>query len=55
MVLMEMIFSTIILFYANTPATRAHKPTDADMGPHNWGGGEARPSGASMRGRRRGR
>jgi excinuclease ABC subunit B len=40
---------------ANTPATRAHKPTDADMGPHNWGGGEARPSGASMRGRRRGR
>ena len=27
---------------ANTP-TRAHKPTDEDMGPHNWGGGEARP------------
>ncbi|MBL8588969.1 MAG: excinuclease ABC subunit UvrB [Methylobacteriaceae bacterium] len=23
--------------------TRAHKPTDADMGPHNWGGGEATP------------
>ncbi|TDX64729.1 excinuclease ABC subunit B [Methylosinus sp. sav-2] len=23
--------------------TRAHKPTDADMGPHNFGGGEARP------------
>jgi excinuclease ABC subunit B len=19
------------------------EPTDADMGPHNWGGGEARP------------
>ncbi len=26
-----------------SPASRAHKPTDADMGPHNWGGGEARP------------
>jgi excinuclease ABC subunit B len=25
------------------PGTRAHKPTDADMGPHNFGGGEARP------------
>ncbi|MBI1868784.1 MAG: excinuclease ABC subunit UvrB [Methylocystis sp.] len=24
-------------------ATRAHKPSDADMGPHNFGGGEARP------------
>ncbi len=22
---------------ANLPASRAHKPTDADMGPHNWG------------------
>ena len=32
---------------ANLPASRAHKPTDADMGPHNWGGGEARPSGAA--------
>jgi excinuclease ABC subunit B len=38
---------------ANVPASRAHKPTDADMGPHNWGGGEARPSGGAMRGRRR--
>jgi excinuclease ABC subunit B len=28
---------------ANMPAGRARKPTDADMGPHNWGGGEARP------------
>jgi len=28
---------------ANLPPTRAHKPTDADMGPHNWGGGEAKP------------
>ena len=27
---------------ANLP-TRARKPTDEDMGPHNWGGGEARP------------
>ena len=26
-------------------ATRARKPTDADMGPHNFGGGEARPVG----------
>jgi excinuclease ABC subunit B len=26
-------------------ATRARKPTDADMGPHNFGGGEARPLG----------
>jgi len=25
--------------------TRARKPTDADMGPHNFGGGEARPLG----------
>jgi len=38
---------------ANVPASRAHKPTDADMGPHNWGGGEARPKGGGMRGRRR--
>jgi len=37
---------------ANVLATRAHKPTDADMGPHNWGGGEARPSGGAMRKRR---
>jgi len=29
---------------ANMPS-RAHKPTDADMGPHNFGGGEARPKG----------
>ncbi|MDH7799790.1 MULTISPECIES: excinuclease ABC subunit UvrB [unclassified Beijerinckia] len=29
---------------ANTPATsRIRKPTDEDMGPHNFGGGEARP------------
>ena len=29
---------------ANMPS-RVHKPTDADMGPHNLGGGEARPKG----------
>jgi len=34
---------------ANMP-TRAHKPTDGDMGPHNWGGGEARPLGRSTGG-----
>jgi hypothetical protein len=25
---------------ANLPSTRPRKPTDADMGPRNWGGGE---------------
>ena len=35
---------------ANLPTTRAHKPTDADMGPHNWGGGEARPSSSAGKG-----
>ncbi|HMF06670.1 MAG TPA: excinuclease ABC subunit UvrB [Methylocella sp.] len=25
------------------PVNRPHKPTDAEMGPHNFGGGEARP------------
>src|SRR5208337_3034135 len=39
---------------ANLPATRPRKPTDEDMGPHNWGGGEARPKGGGMK-RRRGR
>ena len=40
---------------ANLPSTRPRKPTDADMGPHNWGGGEARPKGGTgMRRRRRG-
>lgn len=28
---------------ANLPPTRARKPTDADMGPHNFGGGEGKP------------
>ena len=37
---------------ANLLTSRAHKPTDEDMGPHNWGGGEARPKGG-MRGRGR--
>ena len=34
---------------ANLP-TRAHKPTDADMGPHNFGGGEARPRSSGGKG-----
>ncbi len=38
---------------ANTPKSRAHKPTDEDMGPHNWGGGEARPKGGAGGKRRR--
>ena len=28
---------------ANMPANRPHKPTDHEMGPHNFGGGEAGP------------
>ncbi|MGA7195862.1 MAG: excinuclease ABC subunit UvrB [Roseiarcus sp.] len=39
---------------ANMPSTRPRKPTDEDMGPHNWGGGEARPKGGG-RARRRGK
>ena len=39
---------------ANLPSTRPRKPTDEDMGPHNWGGGEARPKGGGRRRRRRG-
>jgi excinuclease ABC subunit B len=39
---------------ANLPSTRPRKPTDEDMGPHNWGGGEARPKGGAWRRRRRG-
>ena len=38
---------------ANLPSTRPRKPTDEDMGPHNWGGGEARPKGGAGRRRRR--
>jgi excinuclease ABC subunit B len=33
---------------ANLPPTRARKPTDADMGPHNWGGGEGKPKRAPL-------
>ncbi|RFB81418.1 excinuclease ABC subunit UvrB [Methylovirgula sp. 4M-Z18] len=36
---------------ANLPQTRVRKPTDEDMGPHNWGGGEARPAARSTAGR----
>ncbi len=38
---------------ANLPPTRAHKPTDEDMGPHNWGGGEGRPKRAPLASRAR--
>ncbi|HEX3818570.1 MAG TPA: helicase-related protein, partial [Chthoniobacterales bacterium] len=31
---------------ANLPANRPHKPTDEEMGPHNFGGGEAKPRNA---------
>ena len=34
---------------ANLPASRPHKPTDAEMGPHNFGGGEAKPRGIKPR------
>ena len=37
---------------ANVPANRPHKPTDSEMGPHNFGGGEAGPRrGAPLAGR----
>ena len=38
---------------ANVPANRPHKPTDSEMGPHNFGGGEAgpRPTGRSSAGK----
>ena len=36
---------------ANLPENRPHKPTDADMGPHNFGGGEARPAARSTAGK----
>jgi excinuclease ABC subunit B len=41
---------------ANLPASRPHKPTDAEMGPHNFGGGEAKPragKGGAWKGKRR--
>ncbi|MGB7127147.1 MAG: excinuclease ABC subunit UvrB [Methylovirgula sp.] len=44
----------------NVPAHRPHKPTDAEMGPHNFGGGEGKPRSTGgkggtrvLRGRRR--
>jgi excinuclease ABC subunit B len=43
---------------AGPTGSRARKPADEDMGPHNFGGGEARPKGAarnSKTGRPRGR
>jgi excinuclease ABC subunit B len=33
---------------ANMPAHRPHKPTDEEMGPHNFGGGEAKPRSSSV-------
>jgi excinuclease ABC subunit B len=36
---------------AGEGASRIHKPTDADMGPHNLGGGEARPLARSTAGK----
>ena len=35
---------------ANVPANRPHKPTDSEMGPHNFGGGEAGPRGRATTG-----
>ena len=37
----------------SSPSARPHKPTDADMGPHNMGGGEARPKGMIDKSRRK--
>jgi excinuclease ABC subunit B len=31
------------------PMNRPHKPTDAEMGPHNFGGGEAKPRGGASK------
>jgi excinuclease ABC subunit B len=35
---------------AALPLSRPHKPTDAEMGPHNFGGGEAKPRGGRTKG-----
>ncbi len=35
---------------SSRPMNRPHKPGDAEMGPHNFGGGEARPRGAAKGG-----
>ncbi|MDB5534876.1 MAG: excinuclease subunit, partial [Hyphomicrobiales bacterium] len=39
---------------ANVLASRPHKPSDEDMGPHNFGGGEARPKSTGGRAGSRG-
>ncbi len=38
--------------YGNTalPVSRPHKPGDTEMGPHNFGGGEAKPRGGRAKG-----
>jgi excinuclease ABC subunit B len=35
---------------ANLPVSRPHKPSDAEMGPHNFGGGEAKPRSSAGKG-----
>ena len=35
---------------ANVPLSRPHKPTDAEMGPHNFGGGETKPRSSAGKG-----
>jgi hypothetical protein len=40
---------------ANLPSIRPRKPTDDDMSPHNWGGGEARPKGGGRMRRKKAR
>jgi excinuclease ABC subunit B len=35
---------------ANDPISRPHKPTDAEMGPHNFGGGNAKPRSSAGKG-----
>ena len=35
---------------ANVPSNRPHKPTDNEMGPHNFGGGEAKPRSSAGKG-----
>jgi excinuclease ABC subunit B len=36
---------------ANLPSNRPHKPTDEEMGPHNFGGGEAKPRSGGVQSR----
>ncbi len=35
---------------ANLPPNRPHRPTDEEMGPHNFGGGEAKPRSSAGKG-----